>query len=202
MVQPVSPDGILEGGASIREYLPADTLTEDREPPAPPGRGRTPRAVGQQGSCAIVGAEEEPGQRDKALNLRLRTRVFLWGIRIFRTFSLLLLLALPGLAQDLQGRCTHLQGDEYLCKCTSAKGYVTATAATAKTAMAPATGAAAVEPTPAPAIDSAAAKSATQSEPPTGETTATGKPIYEGPRGGRYHYSSSGKKVYAHRRKQ
>lgn len=36
---------------------------------------------------------------------------------------------------------------------------------------------------------------------PTGETTATGKPIYEGPRGGRYHYSKSGKKVYEKRRR-
>ncbi|MCC7173884.1 MAG: hypothetical protein IT159_01710 [Bryobacterales bacterium] len=31
---------------------------------------------------------------------------------------------------------------------------------------------------------------------PTGQTTASGQPIYEGPRGGRYHYSPSGKKVY------
>lgn len=30
----------------------------------------------------------------------------------------------------------------------------------------------------------------------TTETTKTGKPIYTGPRGGRYHYSKSGKKVY------
>lgn len=31
---------------------------------------------------------------------------------------------------------------------------------------------------------------------PSGETTPTGKEIYVGPRGGRYHYSKSGKKVY------
>jgi hypothetical protein len=31
----------------------------------------------------------------------------------------------------------------------------------------------------------------------TGKTTATGKTIYQGPRGGCYHYSKSGKKVYA-----
>lgn len=30
----------------------------------------------------------------------------------------------------------------------------------------------------------------------TGETTPTGIPIYEGPRGGRYHYSKSGNKIY------
>ena len=35
---------------------------------------------------------------------------------------------------------------------------------------------------------------------PTGQTTPTGKTIYEGPRGGHYHYSSSGKKVYERRK--
>lgn len=32
------------------------------------------------------------------------------------------------------------------------------------------------------------------------ETTPSGKTIYVGPRSGRYHYSSSGKKVYDRRR--
>jgi hypothetical protein len=36
---------------------------------------------------------------------------------------------------------------------------------------------------------------------PSGETTATGKPIYVGPHGGRYHYSKSGKKVYERRKR-
>jgi len=36
----------------------------------------------------------------------------------------------------------------------------------------------------------------TQGGTVTGQTTASGQPIYEGPRGGRYHYSASGKKVY------
>ena len=31
---------------------------------------------------------------------------------------------------------------------------------------------------------------------PSGEKTASGKDIYVGPRGGHYHYSASGKKVY------
>lgn len=35
----------------------------------------------------------------------------------------------------------------------------------------------------------------------TGETTAHGDQIYTGPRGGRYHYSASGKKVYERRKK-
>jgi hypothetical protein len=34
----------------------------------------------------------------------------------------------------------------------------------------------------------------------TGDYTATGIPIHTGPRGGRYHYSKSGKKVYERRR--
>jgi hypothetical protein len=39
------------------------------------------------------------------------------------------------------------------------------------------------------------------SDKPTGATTATGKTIYEGPRGGHYHYSASGKKVYERKRR-
>lgn len=35
---------------------------------------------------------------------------------------------------------------------------------------------------------------------PSGDTTATGLPIYTGPRGGRYHISASGKKVYERRK--
>ena len=37
-------------------------------------------------------------------------------------------------------------------------------------------------------------------ETDTGQKTATGKTIYEGPRGGHYHYSDSGKKVYERRK--
>jgi len=36
---------------------------------------------------------------------------------------------------------------------------------------------------------------------PSGDTTATGKQIYVGPRGGRYHYSASGRKVYERHRR-
>jgi hypothetical protein len=36
---------------------------------------------------------------------------------------------------------------------------------------------------------------------PTVGYTATGKTIYEGPRGGHYHYSASGKKVYEKKRR-
>ena len=37
---------------------------------------------------------------------------------------------------------------------------------------------------------------------PTGEKTATGLQIYTGPRGGKYHISKSGKKVYEKKKKQ
>jgi hypothetical protein len=36
---------------------------------------------------------------------------------------------------------------------------------------------------------------------PSGDTTATGKTIYVGPRGGLYHYSASGRKVYERHRR-
>jgi hypothetical protein len=36
---------------------------------------------------------------------------------------------------------------------------------------------------------------------PLGDTTASGKPIYVGPRGGQYHYSASGRKVYERHRR-
>jgi hypothetical protein len=35
----------------------------------------------------------------------------------------------------------------------------------------------------------------------TGQKTASGQTIYEGPRGGHYHYSASGKKVYERHKK-
>lgn len=41
----------------------------------------------------------------------------------------------------------------------------------------------------------ASVQSASENKP-NGESTAKGQTIYEGPRGGRYHYSGSGKKVY------
>jgi endonuclease YncB( thermonuclease family) len=41
---------------------------------------------------------------------------------------------------------------------------------------------------------------AQRGETVSGDTTPTGKAIYVGPRGGRYHYSKSGKKVYERRR--
>lgn len=56
-----------------------------------------------------------------------------------------------------------------------------------------------------PAKNPAAVEDAKPTQPKTetaaGETTPTGKTIYTGPRGGRYHYSKSGKKVYERKRR-
>lgn len=96
-----------------------------------------------------------------------------------RIFALLLFAAtLPAqLPPNLDCRCAAIGADEYLCKCTVAKssgGDSTPTEATK----------------PAPA--------APRASRPNG-TTSTGQPIYTGPRGGKYHYSASGKKVYERR---
>ena len=70
----------------------------------------------------------------------------------------------------------------------------------ASSAIPSGTGGAQREPQPTPKTgEASAADQATASGKPTGETTASGQPIYEGPRGGRYHISKSGKKVYERR---
>ena len=54
--------------------------------------------------------------------------------------------------------------------------------------------------TPAPSYTRTNAPTTQQAGPrgdtPTGQTTATGMPTYVGPRGGVYHYSKNGNKVY------
>ena len=90
----------------------------------------------------------------------------------------------------------------------------TRTAATPKTfvapqkaAIAPTTSATAATTTSAhsaavvTSTTSATTDTPTATESSTGATTATGKPILTGPRGGQYHYSASGKKVYARKKK-
>jgi hypothetical protein len=49
---------------------------------------------------------------------------------------------------------------------------------------------------PGSAQSNTAVQQTTPSGAATGKTTTSGQPIYEGPRGGLYHYSASGKKVY------
>jgi hypothetical protein len=89
--------------------------------------------------------------------------------------------------QDLTCKCRQIEGDEYLCKCVAAKSIGSSTV----TLPAPTTTA------PAPSDE---AKPEARTDTPTGETTKAGQPIYVGPRGGHYHYSSSGKKVYERRK--
>ncbi|NOU18521.1 MAG: hypothetical protein HOO91_13270 [Bacteroidales bacterium] len=43
---------------------------------------------------------------------------------------------------------------------------------------------------------------ATTQQQTSTETTSKGQPIYTGPRGGKYHYSKSGKKVYERKKKK
>ncbi len=117
-----------------------------------------------------------------------------------RFVSLLLLAVGVSVAQEmeLQCKCRLLEGNEYLCKSVAPKG--TAPSSTVVLPMPAATD--------APVSTSAtAAKQATETPKPTtvqgtptGQTTSSGAPIYVGPRGGRYHYSSSGKKVYERRK--
>jgi micrococcal nuclease len=53
-------------------------------------------------------------------------------------------------------------------------------------------------PKPPPSVES---RSVDRSGSETGERTATGIPIHTGPRGGKFHYSKSGKKVYERKKK-
>jgi hypothetical protein len=110
---------------------------------------------------------------------------------MLRLLALLIVSALPSMAQDLQCRCTHLQGDEYLCKCTAIGGTTAASPPAALTTRVK---------DPAPATTEPVQVKDT-SGTPTGATTSKGQTVYEGPRGGQYHYSSSGKKVYTPKKK-
>jgi hypothetical protein len=108
------------------------------------------------------------------------------------------------LPANLDCKCSAIGNGEYLCKCVAASGTATSTPAAAETKTAPVPGAAsAVLPTDAAKTQTTSTASTTTpkaGETPTGETTAKGQPIYTGPRGGQYHYSSSGKKVYTRKK--
>jgi hypothetical protein len=111
------------------------------------------------------------------------------------------------LPANLDCKCTATGDGEYLCKCVPSKGSLetltksmvkptgTSTAATSTPFVLP-------EPplmkgeTPT----ATASTTAKGTETPTGESTAKGQPIYTGPRGGQYHYSDSGKKVYTRKK--
>ena len=122
------------------------------------------------------------------------------GLALFALVPLL-----PAQDQELQCKCRKLDGDDYLCKCVAAKGGSpdVISLPSASSSQPSATAAPPASPSAKPTTEAKAeSKPATGSlGTPTGETTATGKPIYAGPRGGRYHYSPSGKKVYERRPK-
>lgn len=97
------------------------------------------------------------------------------------------------LPPNLDCKCVATGGDEYLCKCTVVKSAESGSAGTVLPTAAPAPPKSALVPVPT----GTATKG---SETPTGTTTAKGQEIYTGPRGGQYHYSSSGKKVYTRKK--
>jgi hypothetical protein len=112
------------------------------------------------------------------------------------------------LPANLDCKCTATGDGEYLCKCVAAKGGseipkntaapTPSTAATATTTPTSTPTTTALKSTETPATSTTPAAKGT--ETPTGTTTASGQPIYTGPRGGQYHYSSSGKKVYTRKK--
>ena len=120
--------------------------------------------------------------------------------------TIAVLLMVCGLnAQEIQCKCRQIEGEEYFCKCTAVTGSLPSSMVLTSTAPASILNS---KPGPITSPEAQGAKQlATSSETaapkgtPTGETTATGKTIYEGPRGGHYHYSASGKKVYEKHRK-
>lgn len=95
------------------------------------------------------------------------------------------------LPTNLDCKCTATGDGEYLCKCVPSKGTPETLPKTT------------AQPTPSstttttPSTVPTAAKT---NETPTGTTTTKGQPIYTGPRGGQYHYSDSGKKVYTRKK--
>jgi len=111
-------------------------------------------------------------------------------------------------------KCRQVEGQEYMCKCVASGtlGMLPAsldfTAPVGKSLPAASVSPAKVQPVkpvPSNALVSTPATTATPAVSPegkdTGTTTATGKEIYEGPKGGTYHYSASGKKVYERKKK-
>lgn len=116
------------------------------------------------------------------------------------------------LPTNLDCKCTATGDGEYLCKCVPSKGTSETAAKKAATptpqptttpdtsgqhVVAPVPNSATVAIPTAPSVTPSTAKA---TDAPTGTTTSTGQPIYTGPRGGQYHYSSSGKKVYTRRK--
>ena len=114
------------------------------------------------------------------------------------TFAVVLQAQLP---TNLDCKCTATGDGEYLCKCVPSKG---SSETLSKSMVAP-NGTSTAYVMPEPPMTTAGTKPALSTttkanETPTGTTTAKGQEIYTGPRGGQYHYSSSGKKVYTRKK--
>lgn len=130
---------------------------------------------------------------------------------MYRLLVLFAFFAAPIAAQvaDLQCKCRHIEADEYLCKCTSMANPASASIVVLPDSSSPQRASASGVLATTEALPGAAAgTSATSAPVPTahggtlsGERTASGATIYIGPRGGRYHISPSGKKVYERRRR-
>jgi hypothetical protein len=127
-----------------------------------------------------------------------RTLPVVLAISIVFTLALALRAQLPA---NLDCKCAATGDGEYLCKCVAAKG-------SAETPAKPTTAAASKQETPAstanttdtPSKPATPTAKAGAGETPNGTTTASGQPNYTGPRGGEYHYSTSGKKVYTRKK--
>jgi PBCV-specific basic adaptor domain len=126
-----------------------------------------------------------------------KRRILITTMRPFQILALVISLTFAVHAQlpaNLDCKCSAIGGDEYLCKCTASKAADGATAQV--TPGKPAV-------TPAKLADGTTPATGTATkgtETPTGTATTNGQPIYTGPRGGQYHYSASGKKVYTRKK--
>ena len=96
--------------------------------------------------------------------------------------------------------CKAIGDDQYLCTCAPKK----AEAATKTSTTAASTTTTSATSTTPPATKASTETAATTTKPAstpagstdTGTTTTKGQEVYVGPKGGVYHYSDSGKKVY------
>lgn len=124
-------------------------------------------------------------------------------VPIILAVSLAFMLALAlraQLPQNLDCKCTATSDGEYLCKCLAAKGSAEAPAKPTTAAAKPETPASTAKSTDTPSKPATPTAKAGAGETPNGTTTASGQPNYTGPRGGEYHYSASGKKVYTRKK--
>jgi hypothetical protein len=115
--------------------------------------------------------------------------------------------------RNVQCKCRQVEGGEYACKCVVISGTTPSafefTMPVPEAGIALPAAARKVEPSTSPTANSLTTTDKPAERPaattaggtPMLKTTATGIPIYEGPRGGQYHYSKSGKKVYERKRR-